>query len=144
MKKKRTCVNRTLKFVRADLKKWQCPPGCPLFSNLNKCRVDQVAVVEFRWCQFIRLGQWNDETDCRFWFVHFSLTPFPVSKQTTTATPRAKHRAATSVYSKTAVNGLIFAAALLRQVLGCRWVVIRRNGDERHFPRLCHWILVVH
>lgn len=135
---------RTLKLVPTDLKKWPCPPGYPLFSNLNMSWVDQVAVVEFRWREFIRLGQWKDKTDCRFRLVHCSFTPFTVSKQTSAATSRAEHRAANSVYSKTDVNGLIFAAALLGQVLGSRWVVIRRNGDERHFPRLCHLMLAVH
>lgn len=118
--------------------------NAPPSSNLNKSWVDQVAVVEFRWRAFVRLGQWEDKTYCRFRLVNFSLPPFTVSKQTTAAISRAKHRASNSISPKTDVNGFFFAAAFFGQVVGRRRVVKRWNGDKRHFPRLCHLTLAVH
>lgn len=121
--------------------------GCGVLANLRLGAVDQLPVVELRRGSLAGLGERQVEADCGLELVALGAAPLGGAEQspsTSGARHRRHHRcyrrrgSSTSIFPKSDVDGLIFAAALLAGLRGRRRVE-GRDGDERHFPRLGHW-----
>lgn len=115
--------------------------AAPLSPYLRKSWVDQLAVVELRRRSFIWLGQRQVEADGRLHLLGLGIASFRVTKQTSATSWPDRRGTSTSIFPKSDVDGLIFAAALLAGLRGRRRGVEGRDGNERHFPRLCHLTL---
>lgn len=100
--------------------------------------VDEFAVVELGGRSFVGLGQREAEADGGLRLLDLGIASFPVPKGTpTTSWPQSRHTS-TSIFPKSQVDGLIFAAALFVELWCLRRAAEGRDSNEGDFPRLCH------
>lgn len=100
--------------------------------------VDEFAVVELGRRSLVGFGQCEAEAHSWLRLLDFGVASFSVPEGTSaTSWPQRSHTS-TSIFPKSHVDGLIFAAALLVELRCLRRAAEGRDSHEGDFPRLCH------